>query len=201
MKKTILSIIIIISLLILSGCAPGKFTPQGTPSKAEIENMEVCTTDSDCICGGMDANTERCFLGNKDYYENYVDKSKDCPDFCSGIAGNLVTRCVDKRCMQVFECIADTDCAEGERCVQNNCEAENAECDSDRDCKKGGCSGELCESKSAEPLMTVCVYRPEYDCLDMIDCGCVKGRCAWEKTPEYEVCVEEAKELAPEAPV
>jgi hypothetical protein len=43
--------------------------------------------------------------------------------------------------------------------------------------------------------MTTCEFRPEYDCLRMINCGCVKGKCAWDTNPEYEDCVENAKRM------
>ncbi|MBN1543944.1 eight-cysteine-cluster domain-containing protein [Candidatus Woesearchaeota archaeon] len=132
-------------------------------------------------------------MGNRDYYDKYVDRSKDCPDFCSGVAGNLVTRCIDGSCIQVFECLADTDCAGG-RCVGNRCETPAsgaAECSSGSDCRRDGCSGQLCRPKSSEPVFTTCEYRPEYECLSMVECSCVEGRCAWSTSPEYERCVDE----------
>jgi hypothetical protein len=66
-----------------------------------ISNRYYCETDSDCVCGGIDTATGRCFLGNKYYYESFVDVSKFCPDFCTGIAGHLETKCVENRCTQV----------------------------------------------------------------------------------------------------
>jgi hypothetical protein len=55
-----------------------------------------CRTDEDCACG-RHIKTNECFYGNK----KYVDPSKQCPDFCAGIAGNLVIKCVDNRCKQL----------------------------------------------------------------------------------------------------
>jgi len=38
-----------------------------------------CNVDSDCVCG-VHIKTGACFYGNK----NFVDTSKQCPDFCTG---------------------------------------------------------------------------------------------------------------------
>ena len=59
---------------------------------------EACLTDKDCICGGVDTLTGKCFVGNLGYYENYVDNKRSCQDFCTGIAGNLETKCINNKC-------------------------------------------------------------------------------------------------------
>ena len=56
---------------------------------------KYCQQDSDCACG-RHKTTGDCFYGNK----NYVDTGKQCPDFCTGIAGNLEIRCVNNECIQ-----------------------------------------------------------------------------------------------------
>ncbi len=60
-----------------------------------------CVADADCTCGGIDKNTENCFVGNKDYAKDNVDFGRDCPDFCTGIAGHLETKCVKNTCQNV----------------------------------------------------------------------------------------------------
>ena len=40
--------------------------------------------------------------------------------------------------------------------------------------------------------MTTCEYHPKYECLNMIDCGCIDGKCAWDETEEYGDCVRNA---------
>jgi hypothetical protein len=64
------------------------------PSTSEA--MKVCRTDSDCSCG-VDIFTLGCFAGNR----LYVDEAHQCPDFCTGIAGNFETKCVENVCTQV----------------------------------------------------------------------------------------------------
>lgn len=69
------------------------------------------------------------------------------------------------------------------------------ECITDDDCVTGGCSGTVCQSKDAEPIFTTCEYLPEYACYKEINCGCVEGRCEWEKTSDFDRCVKEKREL------
>jgi len=57
--------------------------------------------DKDCICGGVDIKTGSCFIGNKNYYNLYVNKKAYCPDFCNGIANNLETMCIKNKCLTV----------------------------------------------------------------------------------------------------
>ncbi len=65
-------------------------------------NPLSCKQDSDCICGGIDIKTGQCFIGNKDYYAKFVDKNATCPDFCTGIAGNGQTKCINNKCQNLF---------------------------------------------------------------------------------------------------
>jgi hypothetical protein len=68
----------------------------GECSEVLIDNEIYCRMDEDCACG-VHNETRNCFYGNK----NYVDTSQQCPDFCTGIAGNLVIKCVNNRCTQM----------------------------------------------------------------------------------------------------
>lgn len=67
------------------------------------------------------------------------------------------------------------------------------ECTTDDDCVIGGCSGTICQSKNAEPIFTTCEYLPEYGCYKEIKCGCIDGKCQWDKTEQFDNCVEEAR--------
>ena len=57
---------------------------------------QYCEADADCSCG-MRKGTDECFYGNS----AYVDASRQCPDFCTGIGGNLVIKCMDRQCKQM----------------------------------------------------------------------------------------------------
>jgi len=54
-----------------------------------------CNQDSDCACG-TDMTTKECAIGLK---EN-INISLQCPDFCSGFAGNLQIKCQNGTCIQ-----------------------------------------------------------------------------------------------------
>ncbi|MBI5398151.1 eight-cysteine-cluster domain-containing protein [Candidatus Woesearchaeota archaeon] len=196
---------ILIVTAIIAGCAapvPQAPATKAPPTKEQALNLLACSIDEDCICEGIDKKTGNCFIGNKQYYEKYVDKSKNCPDFCGGIAGNLVIKCVNSQCLQTLGCVLDTECNEGQSCVNNKCVTSKTAldgssttdaCRTDADCMTGGCSGTICQSKKAEPVVTTCEYRPEYSCYKQISCGCSAGQCAWKETQQFRACIAQAK--------
>ncbi len=52
-----------------------------------------CQTDRDCTCG-VDKETGQCAFGNK----NFIDTSRQCPDFCTGFGGQLNIKCLNNFC-------------------------------------------------------------------------------------------------------
>ncbi|MFC1753248.1 eight-cysteine-cluster domain-containing protein [Thermoproteota archaeon] len=190
--KKIMLVLLFSCAVFALGC---KDAPIPIPEDIDIDK-DLCEYDSDCICGGHDADGS-CFMGNKEYYDLYVDKSEDCPDFCTGIAGNMMLRCVANRCIQTFECLTSDECESG-TCQNNKCaggkpriEVGSATgCTSDKDCVTGGCSGTVCQHKKAEPIFTTCEFKPEYACYKSdAECGCVKGDCEWKKEAGFDECV------------
>lgn len=82
----------------------------------------------------------------------------------------------------------------------NEDETGKVECVSDNECTTGGCSGVICQSKNTEPIITTCEYKPEYACYREISCGCINNKCQWDKTQEFDTCIEEARSLPPLPP-
>ena len=82
----------LIAILLTAGCAQ-----QGMNGYEQTTAMSQfnCRVDTDCACG-KDTETGACFYGNK----QFVDASQQCPDFCSGIAGNLEIKCINLVCTQ-----------------------------------------------------------------------------------------------------
>lgn len=68
------------------------------------------------------------------------------------------------------------------------------ECTQDSDCKTGGCSGTVCQSKDVEPIFTTCEWKEEYACYKQINCKCIDNKCQWDKTEKFEECISEARE-------
>ena len=135
-----------------------------TDVAGQHQSIRECSSDSDCACGRHKESGE-CFYGNKEFVA-----AGECPDFCSGIAGNLAIRCVNNTCKQVALALQ--------------------ECDSDADCAAAGCSMQLCVPRSKVDVITTCEWRSEYDCLRLTQCGCAAGRCAWQKSDAYRQCME-----------
>lgn len=58
----------------------------------------------------------------------------------------------------------------------------NGSCSLDGDCITGGCSNQICQSSSEEPVTTTCEWK---DCYDSdkygVECKCVQGQCQWSK--------------------
>jgi eight-cysteine-cluster-containing protein len=209
-SRILITTIMILMITAISACAPAQNNtkpsrPEGTTQTPDTSATDklACTIHEDCICQGIDKSTGTCFLGNKQYYDKNVDKTKDCPDFCTGIAGNFVIRCVNNQCMQTFQCMTDEDCASGQACMTNRCvnaDDQNTDtgkystgCKTDDDCEKAGCSATLCRPKKAQPIFTTCEYKPEYACYRNIDCGCVKSACAWREDANFKTCIENAR--------
>jgi len=194
-EYTVKKIIIILTLtaiisIMVAGCATQeKATQEKTTQKKDYPEMNFCKQDSDCICGGTDSKG-RCFLGNKKMYNEYVDKDAVCPDFCGGFDGRLTIRCVDKKCVQLYECIMDADCESGS-CVKNRC-TKDVECKTDKDCSKTGCSGTICAPKD-ESVITTCEWKEEYRCFRSMECGCVQGICKFKDQKAIDICVANNK--------
>ncbi len=128
------------------------------------ENL-YCDNDSECVCGGKDILTGNCFVGNTEYYNKYVDKSNECPDFCTGIAGNMETKCRNHKCQIVsknsykYECSTDEDCVAEQCCHATSCINKDYSPD---------CSGIFCTMVCQENIL---------DC-GQGRCGCIEGRCS-----------------------
>ncbi|MEM5798293.1 MAG: eight-cysteine-cluster domain-containing protein [Candidatus Aenigmatarchaeota archaeon] len=53
-------------------------------------------------------------------------------------------------------------------------------CQNDNDCIVGGCSGQVCQSKNEEPIITTCEWRECYDAKSYdVVCKCIDNRCKW----------------------
>jgi len=55
-------------------------------------------------------------------------------------------------------------------------------CDSNSDCIVGGCSGQICQAKSEEPIVSTCEYTDCYNAETYnLECQCVEKKCQWNK--------------------
>ena len=128
-------------------------------------------------CDGVPSETQEL----KCKYARDCDK---CGNGCMLKSMIMLAKC--RPTTEEFECT----------CKGGKCErvVEDLECSSDSDCVKGGCSGTICQSKDSDPIFTTCEYSPEYACYREINCGCVNGKCSWDKTDAFDQCVLNARE-------
>ncbi|MEM7819439.1 MAG: eight-cysteine-cluster domain-containing protein [Candidatus Aenigmatarchaeota archaeon] len=55
-------------------------------------------------------------------------------------------------------------------------------CYFDSDCILGGCSGQICQSKNEESIVTTCEFRECYDAEKYnLKCKCINLKCQWSK--------------------
>jgi eight-cysteine-cluster-containing protein len=97
-------------------------------------------------------------------------------------------------CMALSGCdAAPFSLFESEAACRAACEEAPApECDSDADCGRTGCSGQIC---AAQSVITTCEFREEFACFQdpaVTTCGCSAGRCGFTPTPELDACLEAA---------
>jgi len=61
-------------------------------------------------------------------------------------------------------------------------------CQTDADCIKGGCSGQICQSKDEESAVTTCEWRDCYNNTRKgLNCVCIKNKCMWNKLTEAQI--------------
>jgi len=146
----------------------GNYTASIESSKLdELEQFIILNPSSQGACtdtGGITVSMEY-FDGNK------IERSYHCPDAetVQGIEDYLKEFSGGIDCFSKSECLNDFDCI------------------------ADGCSSEICRSTSSEPVSTICIWRPEFDCLKFSDCSCIQGKCAWKQNPSYLECLNKLK--------
>jgi len=59
-------------------------------------------------------------------------------------------------------------------------------CNSDADCITGGCSGQVCQSRMEEPVITTCEFRECYNAeIYAYKCRCLNKKCQWKKGSKF----------------
>lgn len=68
----------------------------GGSSRSHPVDERACAAATDCACG-VRLSTQECFVGNR----AFVDSTRQCPDFCTGIDGQRTIECVNGQCESV----------------------------------------------------------------------------------------------------
>jgi eight-cysteine-cluster-containing protein len=118
--------------------------------------------------------------------------------------------CIDKPDEELppGACLEEGDCADGEECIKGMC--PGAPCSPEWcppcygkckttepipleiECMSSGCSGEIC---AAQPMISVCLWKPEFACYKLTECAAnADGTCAWQENEEFLDCMKEFKD-------
>ncbi len=61
-------------------------------------------------------------------------------------------------------------------------------------CKLGGCSSEICQNQSDEPVVSTCIYQNAFACYKTARCEKQSdSKCGWSKTAELTSCLSSSK--------
>jgi eight-cysteine-cluster-containing protein len=149
--------------------------PPRDPNCVETEVVKQCQPDGTCsaavpACGGTD---------DPDDYEPCDNKM--CGDTCTLCPpddSDCVETAVVKYCQGNGTCAAN----------QPSCDSSDGSCQSDADCFRTGCSGQIC---SHQPEVSTCELRPEYACYERFgNCGCNQGTCSWADDADLNSCLD-----------
>jgi eight-cysteine-cluster-containing protein len=85
---------------------------------------------------------------------------------------------IAKAILESFEFISENSFNPGDNVFCGR--STSGSCGKDSDCISGGCSGQVCQSKSEEPVITTCEYRDCYNAATYnLTCGCKNNQCQW----------------------
>jgi hypothetical protein len=92
-NKVLLLGVAVAALLLTPGCGALdlEVACQGAAAKS-------CVLDLDCACG-VSRTSGNCAYGRS----VCIDTSKQCPDYCAGIGGDLHLVCVEGTCKQLLD--------------------------------------------------------------------------------------------------
>ncbi|MBS3063175.1 MAG: eight-cysteine-cluster domain-containing protein [Candidatus Diapherotrites archaeon] len=163
-------------------------------------------------CEGQEISCkDQCYLsegpnGYQDCYRKRCETRSDTGSSCE-------ERCRQKAWITVSATVANAKTvgineAVFARCLREECEARDdgdndafcgsstyGKCETDADCTSGGCSGQLCQSRSEESRATTCEARQCYNAGNYgLGCGCVKNQCQWARQTPIELPPDDCKD-------
>ncbi|MEK6982181.1 MAG: eight-cysteine-cluster domain-containing protein [Candidatus Micrarchaeota archaeon] len=167
--------ILVLLIIAIAGCLelsnPTNITKNDTKNYSNVSIplkyivKDYCESDSDCV-----RQTSCCDCGLGQYVNKYNLENNSCNGprcMCPTMLSKGV--CLSNKCTavpikeEIIFCGRST----------------NGSCINNADCVKGGCSGQICQSKS-EDAITTCEYRECYDSkVAGVSCGCLNDKCQW----------------------
>ena len=180
--------------MLLAGCAvDSSDTPMGSVSV----DMRAMRVQGGCPNGWMSTDNLKVYcpdgmvlvsetFGHSTCVQCAEADVPEPPAFCDGTwrDARLMFGCAPGFVLEYtpgYEC---------KRCVEALADGgDEVECESDDDCFRTGCSGEICGAESAASL---CIWRPEHQCYEDAFCRCHQGSCGFKPHPQLLQCIEDA---------
>jgi len=111
-------------------------------------------------------------------------ETKLSPEECSNLGGHSVAgRCggTEKNIGIVTGFNIPNYCCVKSPVAEGFCGSSTlSQCNRDSDCKTGGCSAQICQSKDEEPIASTCEYRDCYNAKAFNQsCKCIEESCQW----------------------
>jgi len=167
--KLVTVLVAVIGTIFMAGCIAPETKQPGDESKMSIEEAIAIAQNSTCLNEG--SLTDK-YVYNPDSGTWWIDLDpftprESCNPACV-VSEDTKTAEINWRCTGLKEGFCGW--------------STNGTCLTDLDCIKGGCSGQVCQSKHEEPVMTTCEWRDCYDAeMYGVACQCVNGHCQWYK--------------------
>ncbi len=183
-----------VSIVDYTDYADDNSTDGDDESDIDDENGEIPPINEDLI------NTKDCVVGGA------------CGESCVPLGTHPVQKPCDEKTNKIAQCIQDSGAVcgkqDGGSCgwipsnVYDICEktVENDDLGvtpNDVSCIVTGCNGEIC-TEEGNVVSTVCVYKPEFECLKQAKCEQQPNtnRCGWTKTSNYYSCMKDIRVVA-----
>lgn len=172
--------LVIGSVFLASGCVDSQ--QNGNQTQTNItsyppgyETADYCERDSDCY-----RQIKCCDCGDGDYVNKYHLATPTCAGpKCLCPISDTKGACKSHRCVAVPQTHIPSDniTKKAGFCGWST----GGPCKSDEDCQIGGCSSQVCQSKSEPPVATTCEFAGCYDAEAYGEaCGCLAGKCGWQ---------------------
>ena len=139
------------------------------------EAADYCERDSDCY-----RQIKCCDCGDGEYVNKYHLATPSCAGpKCLCPISDTKGACNSHKCMAVPQTppVPDNTTKKAGFCGWST----NGPCKSDAECTIGGCSSQVCQSKSEPPVATTCEFAECYNAEAYgALCSCVAGKCNWQ---------------------
>ncbi len=155
----------------------GAVPPATSPERRHVPD-NVCLADKDCVFCGQECLTTIVV-------DQMISMGRSCRVDLQPANAKCV--CRQSNCSIEYQQVPQPEPPKSENGQINPRESNilgfcgietGGYCSNDADCKVGGCSGQVCQSRTEVDMITICDWK---DCYQKqgVYCGCVSNKCMW----------------------